>query len=310
MSNDINTINSIEEAEALIAEEVEKQQTAFAEIGRLYYAAHAADCEEVFKPFVEELNASNAAIDECNRRIEAIKNKPTCPECGSPVKPTSLFCTVCGTKLKKAEPEPAPAPDVLICPGCGSEMKPHMRFCTVCGTPLDSKGAPVPPNPPIISAPDLPPVPPTIKYERPDVPEVVVPVDLPLPDAEPKTDPKPEVQPEPKTDSLPAPKRTSYVTPEPDVICTNCGKVTPAGTSFCIHCGTNLLDPSAPAPGADYAAPATSAPVYSYAPTPSSTQAPAASQPQNYGVRRCQFCGHIAADPSMAFCTECGSRLS
>lgn len=302
MSIDINTVNSLEEAQSLIAEEEAKQQAAFTEIGRLYYTSKGAESEEL-KNLVAEMDASVAEIEAIKQRMEELKNpenkKNACPECGSPVKEDSLFCTACGARLSKDSPEPepvtpsAPANNAPICPRCGSEMKSYMRFCTVCGSPLSAPK----------EEPELP-KPPTMVYEAAPVPEIVVPGPFPEPMPEADAEPDPESEPETviEKEPEPAPAKVTYSTPEPSYICRNCGMVSAPGTRFCINCGTNLQEASGFA-GAP-------------APKPAPKQVNPFEKPhtpapkQDYGVRRCQSCGHITADPTMLFCTECGTRLS
>lgn len=69
------------------------------------------------------------------RRQQALKNGETtdtraCPACGTPVQPTTRFCTGCGRELSNAIAAPA------ACPNCGAEITPGQRFCTGCGNQL------------------------------------------------------------------------------------------------------------------------------------------------------------------------------
>jgi len=279
MSNDINMINSIPEVEAVIAEEEAKKQNTFAELGKLYYLNRASDCDEEFKPLVDEISASAAVIAECEQRILALKGIGTCPRCGGYVKETSFFCTACGAPLKQQEEppvvEPEPEPQQIICPSCNSVMKPGMFFCTACGTRLiqPAPADDVPqtkeyvPDPEPISEPE-----PMIEPEP-----IIEPVVEPEVIAEPVIEPiiEPIIEPVDK----PAVEENPYSAPAPSVICPMCGKVSAPGMRFCISCGTRLTDEPAPAA-------------------------------QDFGVRRCQNCGHISANPTMPFCTECGTRLN
>ncbi len=306
MSNEINHIASIEEAEAMIAQEEENKQAVYLEIGKQYYLRHSADCEPDFKPLVDELVASSGRIAEINRRILALKG-PTCPECGASVSEDSIFCSGCGARLKE-EPvveEPAVSPDVVICSNCGSEMKKNMRFCTACGTPI------------IAQEPD-PDVPPTREYAPMDQGTAVpvaediadIPILDPVADRIPVIDSVSAVEqipvydPQPAVENKPAPEQDlgftpepvaqkpineapqppvvsrSYAAPEPANICPACGAVSDAGVRFCVNCGNPLMAQTAPASGHDN------------------------------GVRRCSNCGFISTDPNMPFCTECGTLLN
>lgn len=142
MSNEINAINNIGEAEAIIAEEEAKMQTAYTEIGKLYFQRHSDDCEEEFKPLIDALVASSATVTECNERIEYLNSVPTCPKCSASVKEGSIFCTACGTRLI----EEAPVEEKLTCPRCGNAVKEGMRFCTSCGNRLIPEEKPAEPD--------------------------------------------------------------------------------------------------------------------------------------------------------------------
>ncbi len=291
MANDINLINSVEEVEALIAEEEARQETAYSEIGKLYYVKHSTDCEEDFKPYIEELASGAARIEECKKRILTIKGIGTCPKCGAYTKSTSLFCTACGALLKEGAEVPAPPKETVACSRCGSEMKKNMRFCTVCGNPLTAPEQLADAIPPTrIYEPEKADAP----IEEPAAPAEVAPVqETPAvepaaePVAEPVVTPAVELpavgEPVPTAPAAPKPEpvRDPYAAPEPSVICPMCGKVSAPGMRFCVACGTRLTEEPAPAPAQ-----------------------------QSYAVRRCQNCGHISANPAMPFCTECGTRLN
>ena len=275
MSNEIKNITSIEEAEAMIAQEEESKQAVYLEIGKQYYLRHSVDCEPDLKPLVDELVASSGRIAEINQRILALKG-PTCPNCGAPINEESFFCSGCGARLKE-EPvveEPAVSADVVICSNCGREMQKDMRFCTACGTPI------------IAQEPD-PDVPMTREYAPEDKGSAAakaeeIPIFDPAAEQIPVIDPAPAAEQIPLYDPQPEPAAASrsYIAPEPANICPACGAVSDAGVRFCVNCGNPLSIDTAPAPGQDNA------------------------------VRRCPNCGFISADPQMPFCTECGTILN
>lgn len=306
MSNEIKDIASIEEAEAMIAQEEENKQAVYLEIGKQYFLRHSADCEPELKPLVDELVASSGRIAEINQRILALKG-PTCPKCGAPISEDSFFCSGCGARLKE-EPvveEPPVSPDVVICSNCGSEMKKNMRFCTACGNPI------------IAQEPDQD-APATKEYdpkdwetampaaeEIEDIPILDPAADqIPVYDPQPAVDPIPVYDPQPAADNNPAPEQDlgftpepvapqptyeapqsaaasrSYAAPEPANICPACGAVSNSGVRFCVNCGNPLSTDTTPASGRDN------------------------------GVRRCPNCGFISTDPNMPFCTECGTLLN
>ncbi len=53
-----------------------------------------------------------------------------CKKCGSPLKPDSVFCSNCGTKVE--------ADNILKCSQCGSPLKSDSAFCGECGAKVES----------------------------------------------------------------------------------------------------------------------------------------------------------------------------
>ena len=66
---------------------------------------------------------------------------PTCPTCGSEVKPPASFCENCGTRLvpEGAEFESSPGHDLheqIFCQSCGEPNPLDAAFCESCGQPV------------------------------------------------------------------------------------------------------------------------------------------------------------------------------
>lgn len=55
-----------------------------------------------------------------------------CPECGQPVRKTSVYCPHCGYLLPKAVS--------TTCHNCGASLEPGARFCSQCAAPVGSIG--------------------------------------------------------------------------------------------------------------------------------------------------------------------------
>lgn len=88
----------------------------------------------------------------------------TCPNCGSPVPPGSIFCDNCGFDLRTISSAgsgaPVPAiqavqgtPGSITCPTCGYTNIAGSAFCENCGTQLSQPPAPVQEAPPVAPAP-------------------------------------------------------------------------------------------------------------------------------------------------------------
>jgi predicted nucleic acid-binding Zn ribbon protein len=93
----------------------------------------------------DQLNGSEALLDEVDAEIESLKNirlgpagveEAVCPHCGQAFLPGDAFCTGCGQAL----PEVVPAePDITeeLCPTCGYAYRPDDVFCARCGQALN-----------------------------------------------------------------------------------------------------------------------------------------------------------------------------
>ena len=64
---------------------------------------------------------------------------PTCPRCGTPLKPGSKFCGACGYTLSGP---PTVKPTERACPFCESIVSPTATFCPVCGNNIADSAAP------------------------------------------------------------------------------------------------------------------------------------------------------------------------
>ncbi len=332
MSNEINQINSIEEAQAMIASEEEKKQSIYQEIGRLYFVRHSADCEADFKPFIDELVASSGKIAEYDQRILALKSQPTCPDCGKPYGLNQLFCTGCGKSLK---PEPvveapeieapvieAPVESAPVCIQCGATLKEGSLFCTACGARQEQPEVEEPAiEEPIVEEPEEAPA---------ESAPVCIQCGATLKEGSLFCTACGARQEQPEVEE-PAIEEPVVEEPVKDtVICSKCGSEMSCQMRFCTVCGNELApkEPEIPAPTVEperprevIAAPAPeiicpqcgriSAPGMrfcvncGYQLAEESASAPV----QDYGVRRCSNCGHISSNPDMPFCTECGMLL-
>ena len=283
MSNEINQINSIEEAQAMIASEEEKKQSIYQEIGRLYFVRHSADCEADFKPFIDELVASSGKIAEYDQRILALKSQPTCPDCGKPYGLNQLFCTGCGKSLKQepvveapAVEEPvieAPIESAPVCIQCGATLKEGSLFCTACGArqeqpEVEEPAVEEPAEAPAESAPVCIQCGATLKegslfctacgarQEQPEVEEPAI--------EEPVVDEPAE-----------APAESAPV-------CIQCGATLKEGSLFCTACGARQEQPA--------------------------VEEPAIEEPVKDTVT-CLRCGSEMSS-QMRFCTVCGNELA
>ena len=94
-----------------IADEKNKINAAYKEIGKKYFESHAKDFEEGYGELVGNIKASLGAA----------------------------FCTSCGTAIPQPEVQAAPVQEeaTKTCPTCGTVLKAGDMFCINCGTKLE-----------------------------------------------------------------------------------------------------------------------------------------------------------------------------
>ena len=74
-------------------------------------------------------------IEEKEQKIDEIKSRIPCPNCGKIMPAGTNFCTYCGSPMEKQEQEPVRGEE-LRCPNCGRPVQPSHAFCMNCGAKL------------------------------------------------------------------------------------------------------------------------------------------------------------------------------
>lgn len=118
-----------------ISEEEKNQNTAYYQIGKLYFSKHQSDCEDEFVSMINSVRESEKKIKDYRHQISVIKGIVVCPKCGAENPIGSTFCSSCGDEIPK-EASPV-ADDMRICQSCGAVVPNDSRFCTTCGKPMD-----------------------------------------------------------------------------------------------------------------------------------------------------------------------------
>ncbi len=83
-----------------LASEERKLQTAYMEIGKLYYEKHEGEIDEEYIPLFEDVAAAAAAAADYKEQISKARNLVQCPCCGAYQSADSAFCNQCGASLK------------------------------------------------------------------------------------------------------------------------------------------------------------------------------------------------------------------
>ena len=264
------------------------------QIGKLYYAIHAEDCEADFSGMVSVIREAERRIADYQQQIQSIRGTVKCPNCAASV-PSAAFCICCGLPL--SEVTGTAAGDTVRCNFCGNTVALGSRFCTHCGKPLSSGASPV--QPAAVCAKCSAQLAPGAAFctgcgapvgSSPNPPEIVEPT-IGTPDDTIESQEKrclncgAEIEPE-------AAFCTECGTPvtfedvqsgsDPDeqdeefvVQCSNCGEAIEPGASFCTCSGIHIGDDGR------------------------------AEEPD---FKVCVKCG-APADKQDVFCTECGARF-
>lgn len=120
-----------------IAEEENRQNNYYCQLGKHYYTQYATDCDESFKPLVSLIRDSEKKLIELKNRVQELKGVQRCEKCGAEVEKDALYCSCCGIALPHPESN-EDNEDKVICTNCGASIRSGTRFCTVCGKPMQS----------------------------------------------------------------------------------------------------------------------------------------------------------------------------
>jgi len=81
-----------------IAQEKEKVETLFSEIGKAVYEQYKAGKDLGFGDKCEVIAEHERKIEEYRQKIMEIKKVRKCSSCGAEIEVNALFCPHCGTK--------------------------------------------------------------------------------------------------------------------------------------------------------------------------------------------------------------------
>lgn len=116
----------------LISDEEKRVNNAYYQIGKLYVALHADNCEPDFAALVDSIRESEAKVADLKQQVQIIRGVKRCSSCGAEVAANAAFCNSCGAKAPEA-PAPVAADNLVQCSACGKMVKLGMAFCTGCG---------------------------------------------------------------------------------------------------------------------------------------------------------------------------------
>ncbi|OPZ88720.1 MAG: Double zinc ribbon [Firmicutes bacterium ADurb.Bin419] len=132
-----------------IGSEEDNIKNNYIEIGKLYYGLFSSSPDERLASLCSSITESLNKINTYKEQIQTIKGIKKCPNCGSEIADSAVFCSVCGNKTSSEEeiaPEEAnaetkeEAPVVeetpSLCPACNEPIDKNAAFCSKCGQKL------------------------------------------------------------------------------------------------------------------------------------------------------------------------------
>lgn len=128
-------ISDVAHINSLITQEVNKMNSIYNQIGKLYMSIHKNDCEEKFLEMVSMVAVSEQNVMEYKKQIQDIKGVLCCAQCGAEVQRGVAFCSSCGNAMHEAVAQ-MNTDDYVKCPDCGNTVGKEVRFCTFCGKPM------------------------------------------------------------------------------------------------------------------------------------------------------------------------------
>ena len=115
----------------MVAEENEKIERYYLEIGKKYVQSHTADYETEFAELMEALTVSQRKLSNYTLQIQFVTGVVVCPKCGHKAPKGSAYCNMCGSKLPVIDFD-----NYEICEKCGNLVAKGQGVCTVCSAPM------------------------------------------------------------------------------------------------------------------------------------------------------------------------------
>ena len=127
----------ISKQENLIADEKRKINVIYQQIGALYYELHADSCEDSFETLVNQIKDCECRIAQCLEEIDRIKGLKKCPQCGSEITYSAMFCNSCGYRME-SDTQQLNTGNTVKCATCGCDTNEGSAFCENCGSPISN----------------------------------------------------------------------------------------------------------------------------------------------------------------------------
>ena len=97
-------LSEIAKLKLQIVEAEKAANDAYAQLGRLYVAAHAEDCEEAFASEMAAAVNAEQTVKTLKSQLHDAKGVAVCEKCGAEVAKDAAFCSACGAEMPKSAP--------------------------------------------------------------------------------------------------------------------------------------------------------------------------------------------------------------
>ena len=123
-----------------ITEEEGRINSAYMQIGKLYFEKYHEVCDPDFTSLIKTIADGGEKVKALKQQINAVKGVVICEKCGAEVQAGSLLCNSCGAAMPKPA-EADPMEGMTKCGKCGAMIPTGSRFCTACGAQMEQKPA-------------------------------------------------------------------------------------------------------------------------------------------------------------------------
>ena len=103
-----------------IAEAEKAVEDSYAQLGRLYAAAHRSDYEEGFASVMAAVTNAEQTVKTLHQQLQDAKGVTVCEKCGAEVAKDAAFCSACGAEI----PKPAPVEAEVVTEEAPAEETP------------------------------------------------------------------------------------------------------------------------------------------------------------------------------------------
>lgn len=131
----------LEALEEQIKEDEGGLQEEYRKLGEAYFEQNELELEvpAEFSELFDAIRERKAVLEQCKGRIMSLKKIKICPYCESEIPEESVFCIMCGKKVKETKPQKLE--NTVTCKYCGTVLPAGSKFCGYCAHSLSDDTA-------------------------------------------------------------------------------------------------------------------------------------------------------------------------